>query len=250
MKIKRLGIIFIILCLFSKAFAQESEISESVEEETSQEELKLIMEGYPDEPYTDFLGSSDFILQLSPGLLINPYAKELHSGPSAPIYAISMGFIWPNYTLIAVQPSLSYFYYYNLWYDGKAYPAEVENRTATTHCLMLELPAVISIYPGKNKIEFSLGIDILARYSLMSMYVKDTDNGGSGSAGEDVKLINKWSWQGGRYLYAKTGVCWQRELTDKIKGGPFISFYLPIGSLINSERLLGAIVSLGVKLSI
>lgn len=240
MRIKHFGLILIILSLFSAAYAQDSESPDSPE---SENELKLIMEGYPDEPYKDFLGSSDLVLQFWPGISINPFAKELHSGPSAPIYTVSVGFLWPDYTLFAVQPSLSYFYMYYDWYEGKAYPIESENRTATTHCIMFELPAIIALYPGHNKIEFSLGLDVLARFGVLSQAVPEQES-------EKVQLMNKWFWQGGRFLYAKTGICWQWELTEKIKGGPFVSFYLPIGSLINSEGLLGAIVSLGLKLSI
>lgn len=230
-----------------------SEKTDSAESQTDEDYSNIPLKGKiyaTPSDFRDFLHSTDFLLQLSPGFYFNPYSKELKSGPAAPVYPVTFGFNWPNYTFISIQPTISYFQMYHLWYDGTAYPSEIENRTAQTYNFMIDTPAVLSLYPGKNKIQFSLGASMLIRFSTLARNVNYDDSGDSGSAGEDVNLINKWFWQNANFLYASAGVCWLRELTGTLKGGPFFSFYLPIGSLINHRGLLGSVLTLGVKISL
>lgn len=194
----------------------------------------------------------DLVLQFTPGFYINPEAKNLKGGPSAPVYQTSVGLNWPNDSFISVQPTLTFFYMVNEWIDGSVYPIEWENRTALTQIFLLDIPAVFSIHPGSNKLEFSLGLDFMARFSTLATGVNPNDktNSESVTAEENVKLCNQYYWRNAHFLYTKVGICWERELIGSFKGGPVVNVFFPIGSLISKEGLLGTIVNLGIKISI
>lgn len=271
--VKKFGLIFCIFSLFTFAFAQEnpnSEITEDsqeqeviVPEESTEFGLKHFFSGHwskslherkytAPENFADFANATDLILQFSPGLYINPFSSELNSGPTAPIYPFAVGFNWPNYTFFSIQPTLSFFTMYNLWYDGKAYPAEIENRTATTFDFLLNIPFVFSLYLGLNRFQIAPGIGILARTSILANNVNAEDSGFTGSASEDVNEINNWFWQKGRFVYLSASLSWIREFSEnsKGKGGPTFSVYIPVASFFNEEAFLGSIVSLGLKIAL
>ena len=85
--------------------------------------------------------SADFVMQFEPGILINT-ESVLVSAPSPIVYPISVGFIWPDAATLAIQPTVSFFMMQHLYYDDRALPAEIENRTTTTLSFMLNIPAV------------------------------------------------------------------------------------------------------------
>lgn len=268
MNIKRISSIIIILSLFTGLWAQaeDTAVTETTGTNVTAESTETAAADRPEnenrglkgkiyadpEDFNDFLHSVDFVMQLSPGFYINPDADQLIGGPSAPIYQSSIGFNWPNYTFISVQPTITYFNMYNEWINGKVYPIEMENRTASTQAFMIDVPAVLSLYPGLNKVEFSLGVDLLVRFSSLAINVKPGDRTETENltAEENVKLCNKYFWENAHFFYTKAGICWQRELIGSLKGGPFVNAYFPIGSIINHEGLLGTIVSVGVKISL
>lgn len=202
------------------------------------------------EDFRDFIHATNFFIELTPGFYINPYKNELHSGPSAPIYPFSLGFTWPNYTFLAIQPTFTYFSMYHLWYDGNVYPAEIENRTVTTYSIMMDIPAVLSVYMGKNRFQLKAGIAGLFRIASLANGVSESDSGYTGSAGEDLKEINKWFWQKLNFLYISNGFSWLREITGTLKGGSILNVYFPIGSLLDQRAFLGTIISFGFKISL
>ncbi|MCR4742905.1 MAG: hypothetical protein K5866_08580 [Treponema sp.] len=289
MKIKRLFLSFLIISILCPGllFAQESQTSnqnsqEEIEGQTqlkeespdsekgaddSQEEekkderrFKLFNQDFTlsleskiyssPEDFGDFVHSTNFFIELTPGFYLNPYKSELNSGPSAPIYPFSLGFIWPNYTFLAIQPTLTYFSMYHLWYDGNAYPAEIENRTVTTYSIMMDIPIVFSVYMKKNRFQLKTGIAGIFRIGSLANGVSEDDSGYTGSAGGDLKEINKWYWSKLNFLYLSSGFAWLRELTGSLKGGPIINVYFPVGSFISQRAFLGTIISFGVKVSL
>ena len=196
-----------------------------------------------------FFSSVDLMAGFSPAVYINT-ESTLVSAPSPVIYPVSIGFLWPNYTKIAIQPTLSFFTMYHLWYDGQALPAEIENRTSQTISLLLDLPAVFSIYPNeKSRFQFSTGLAFLMRFGILAGGVKETDSGYTGSAGSDMDQINSYFWSNARFLYLSLGASWLYDLVPHLRLGPVFHTYLPLGSLFSGESVQGMIISLGLKLS-
>lgn len=242
---KTSAFIFICLVLFQiPLFAQE---------ESAEEDVNLKGEEYHQSTsIKDFIQSMDFVFQLEPGLYLNPGKTnsdgQIVSAPSPIVYPISIGFLWPNYTFLAVQPTLSFFMMNHLWYDGMALPAEIENRTTTTLSFMLDIPVVFSLYFQKFHFQLEAGAGVFMRFGLMATGVEDDDYGYSGTAADDVSAINNWFWKNMNWLYLTTNASWMYHVNDKLKVGPVVNIYFPIGGLIQDGNLQGMIISAGVKI--
>ncbi len=245
---KKYFLIFTTLFIISGLFAQEVEDNIASEEApvTSQTETVAASEN---ESFLNKLknSSADFVLQFEPGLYLNT-ASTLVSAPSPIIYPISVGFLWPDNTIFSVQPSLSFFMMHHLFYDNKALPAEIENRTTTTLSFMLNIPFVFSIFRPNSRFQISGGLGILMRFGLLSPGVRDSDSGWTGSAGSDTQAINGWFWQNARWLYVTVGGSWLYNLTPQLKAGPTINVYIPVGGLFSDGSAQAMIISAGIKI--
>ena len=191
--------------------------------------------------------TADFVMQFEPGLYLNT-ESPLISAPSPIIYPISLGFLWPDDSKIAIQPVVSFFMMNHLLYEDKALPAEIENRTTTTLSFMLNIPAVYSIDLEKSNFQFSAGLGVYMRFGLLSPGVKENDSGWTGSAGEDVSKINEYFWGKMRWLYATAGGSWLYNLTPQLRAGPTINVYVPVGGLISDGSAQAMLISAGIKI--
>ena len=229
---KKLLLIFTSLFCLTTLFAQELDSTEPVTEESAEVPKKQ---------------TADFVMQFEPGLYLNT-ESYLVSAPSPIVYPISLGFLWPDDSKIAIQPVVSFFMMNHLYYEDKALPAEIENRTTTTLNFMLNIPAVFSIYREKSRFQLSAGLGIYMRFGLLSPGVKENDSGWTGSAGEDVSKINEYFWGKMRWLYATAGGSWLYNLTPQLRAGPTINVYAPVGGLISDKNAQGMIISAGIKI--
>lgn len=232
---RKLFLVSIILLLSAgNVFAQDD--AETETESVSENKLK------------SFFQNMDFLIEFSPSVYINPESSQV-SAPSPVIYPVGIGFMWPEKAAFSIQPTLSFFMMYHLWYDGMALPAEIENRTSQTLCLLLDVPAVYSLFQNeKSRFQFSAGLAFLMRFGFLANGVKDSDSGYTGSASGDMDKINSWFWQNARFLYVSLGAGWLYSVSEHLKVGPEIKLYLPAGSLISGEGVQAMIVSAGLKL--
>lgn len=191
----------------------------------------------------------DFFACIDAGLYLNPEQAELNSAPSPINFEITFGALIPNYTLFAFQPSLTFFMMNHLLYEDRALPAEIENRTSTTLSFYLNLPLAFSLELPKSEFHATAGIGTMIRFAFLASGVRADDEGFSGSAKEDIKIINKWFWSKLHWLYATVEADWLYEVTPALSAGPFVSIKLPVGSLIADSSFQGSIFSLGLKAS-
>ena len=189
----------------------------------------------------------DFEMQFEPALYLNT-ESTLVSAPSPIVYPISIGFLWPDRSTFAIQPTLSFFMMQHLLYEDKALPAEIENRTTTTLSFMLNIPVVFSLFLDNSQFQFTAGPGILMRFGLLSPGVKEEDSGWSGSAGSDVEKINEYFWNDMRWFYVSAGGSWLYNLTPQLRAGPTINVYLPVGGLISDQSAQSMIISAGIKI--
>lgn len=247
----------ILLCIFSFSFfAQEvaEELpAEELPAETLEDDFNIKGEEFHEsETFLDFIHSLDFVMQFEPGMYMNFHKTDsdgkLISAPSPIIYPITIGVLWPNYTFIAVQPSLSFFVMQHLYYDGMALPAEIENRTASTLSFMVNIPVVVSLFIGESRYQLSGGIGSLLRFGTLSAGVNEEDYGYSGSAEKDVELINESFWKDMNWLYLTTGVSWLYNINKQLRLGPTFNAYIPIGAMIGDQDFQGLMFSIGVKI--
>jgi len=247
-------ILFVLFAIFSfnSVFCQENE-----ENDNSINGIVINNKKRPDymgktyepaESFKDLLSATDFLMEFAPAFYIN---DNSNGAPSPIIYPVSIGFFWPNYTFLSIQPTLSTFMMYHLWYDGQALPAEIENRTSATYSFIFNFPVVISLYPNdSNRAQFMGGLAFLVRFGHLPKGVESSDSGYSGSAGEDMSNINKYFWSNGRFLFISAGVCWLHNFTQRIKAGPSVNAYLPVGSILSGENLQSMIISCGLKVTL
>ncbi|MBR6583357.1 MAG: hypothetical protein IKK80_07110 [Treponema sp.] len=199
--------------------------------------------------FKDFTSQLDFVLQFQTAIYLNT-ESTLVSAPSPILFPVTIGALWPNYTFLAIQPSLSFFMMNSLWHNNKALPAEIENRTATSYCLFFNIPAVFSIYLKNSRVQLSAGAGILLPITTISSGVKPSDSGTTGSAASDVSAIQKYYLSKGRFFYFTTEASWLFDITSKLKVGPVINLQIPVGSFINGEGFARFMGQAGIKISL
>lgn len=189
----------------------------------------------------------DFTVTFEPTLIINTDKPE-DSAPSPVVYPLSFGVIFPKETLISFQPRISFFTNYYLWNGKGAYPAEIENRTATAFSFLIDLPIGFTFTPGeKHKITLGTGPSILARFAFLSHAVSGSDSGyGDNTASDDVSKINEAFWNDASFLFINMYSSYLYKFSEKISAGPETHFYLPIGSLACGNGMNSAMISMGI----
>lgn len=231
---KKFLLIFISILFLTGLSAQETDAETTITEPET-------------EAQTSEVRAAKFVMQFEPGFYINT-ASTLISAPSPIIYPITLGFIWPEQSTIAIQPAVSFFMMQHLYYDDMALPAEIENRTTTTLSFMLNIPAVYSLFLENSRFQFSGGAGIFMRFGILSPGVEESDSGWTGSAGEDVAKINEYFWGNMRWFYLTFGASWLYDLTPQLRAGPVMNFYLPVGGLISDKTVQGMLISVGIKI--
>jgi hypothetical protein len=172
------------------------------------------------------------------------------SAPSPLKYSFGVGYSFHLVKFLLFQPRITGWSQYYLWDEDTsyAYPAPVEDRTATTLNALIDLPLVIPVGTKKNMMGLGLGAAVLARYGFLSNGVSADDTGSSGNAKSDVDLINSWLWSSARWLYPEMFISYNHLLTNGWRLGGEMRFYLPIGSLISGHGMDGMMCSVSLRL--
>ena len=245
---------FFLFSISSPFFCDEQQNKKTyllTENEKSQRNEKTIIgkQFTKAEDFKGFLNQVDFNIQMSSSIYVNTQSP-LVSAPSPILFPFTIGFSWPNYTFLAIQPSVSFFILNSLWHNEMALPSEIENRTATSYCLFFNIPASFSLYLKQSKIQLSVGAGILLPITAISVGVSPTDSGTSGSAELDVAKIQEYYISKGRLFYITAELSWLFDITNKMKLGPVIGAYFPLGSFINDEGFSRFMGHVGVKIGL
>ena len=189
----------------------------------------------------------DFCLSFEPTLIINTGSPK-DSAVSPIVYPFSFGAIFFKDKLLSFQPRLSFYTNYYLWDDDAAWPAEVENRTATAFSFLIDLPAVYMLPLAEHQaLEFGAGAAVNARFAVLSNGVKESDAGSSGTAGDDVTEIQKYFWKDANFLFLEAFATYLYSFSEHLRIGPECRFYLPCGQTFSGNGLNGGMISLGIK---
>ena len=192
----------------------------------------------------------DFIFAFTPAVIFNIDSSR-KSAPSPVVYPFGFGISVPADRFVSFQPRLSFFTNYYLYDGGIARPAEIENRTATALSFLFDLPAVFTFDIRRiHFFELGAGVSILARGAILSSGVDADEAGDTGSAEGDVRAINNYFWKNANFLYMETSFAYLFTLTEKIKLGPEVRFYLPCGPLFTQGSMNGGMFAAGLKVRI
>ncbi len=236
MKIKKLFILTILFLSFSfSLFSQEADVAP--ENQTA-------------ETKTDksFFERLDFFFGLTPSLYINT-EKTTISAPSPLFYPIYLGIQWPNDTWLSFSPSIRFYTNYYLVSGNKVLPAEIENRTAIAYSFFLNLPVGFNILNNNLfQVRAFSGLGILIRFATLASKVSPDDYGSTGTAKDDLKVINSWFYKNAHFLYLTGGIDCLFKLTKNVNIGPELYINIPLGSLFTQFSLQEFMISLGAKI--
>ncbi len=135
-----------------------------------------------------------------------------------------------------------------IYKEGIAYPASMEERTASSINIFLNLPFCFSLYPSKSIVQFNFGLSAALRFANIAQGLKANDLGNEGTVEEDMKNINLWFWQKLRFLYFTCSFNYFFKINPDLKIGPSVSLNFPLGPLIFKEGLQGMLISAGIKI--
>lgn len=237
----------IFLLLTCYAFTQENDSqAETTSEETAQTQFQIFPNKFekPDS-FKGFLHQLHPTFSLSPTLMMNS-GNTIITAPVSVIVPVTAGVFWDNGLFISTEPSISLTLRNYMWDDvaGKAYPADLENRTALTLMIMPEIPVVLSVNPTRNShLRISAGLAFLIRFGFLSSGVKKSDSGTSGSAQKDLENINKWFAK--ELMYFTASFAWMFNSPAKDSSsqfGPEIKLRLPF------TGTNGLMISAGMKI--
>lgn len=248
----KINLVCILIISFFICSAYSQEVSEKDKNESpfslSQiEDIPVFGKHFVVAPtFKDFIHQMDFVMDFAPTLYLNT-ASTLISAPSPIFFPLTIGFSWPKDCFISLNPKITFYSMYYLWYFNSALPSEIENRTVTSLSFLVNIPISFSIYLRRSYFQFSLGMGFLFRFGFLSNAVTALDSGYFGSAEIDANFIKDWFWQNGRYLYISTEISWLFKFTNVIKAGPTVNLYLPFGGIINDGNFNGLMCSVGMK---
>ncbi|MBQ5472856.1 MAG: hypothetical protein IIT58_12765 [Treponema sp.] len=182
----------------------------------------------------------------APSIIINT-SDGTQSAVSPVVYPVNFSVNLKIKEHFYFEPRLSFFWYYTLMTERGCYPAEIENRTGTALSFLVDLPVgYTKTFGEKHLIQAGAGPSILSRFAFLSNNVNADDWGATGSAADDINAINSWFWDKAQFLYIKAHFLYLYQINESIKIGPELSFYLPIGSFIDSKPMNNSIISAGL----
>ena len=152
-----------------------------------------------------------------PGMLSGGNPGGLASAPSPLATFLGTEYRQPLPLPVKIDfsPSLSLYGVQYLWGNDRPLPAEIENRTSYVGSLFLDLPFLYQYNLNRFTISAGAGPGILARYGFLESGVPSNaiNPGETLNAGEQVKAINEYFWQSGRWFYPtlQTGVRYQLD---------------------------------------
>ncbi len=148
---------------------------------------------------------------------------------------------------ISFQPNISIWNMYYAFDGKKAYATEIENRTATTLCLLFDFPVGIKFTKEKHSFTPGIGLGILARISFLSNGVNKNDSGATGSAENDLKEIQKWNFSNSRFLYPELFFAWDYQVSKNFSTGVVSKVFIPIASFIENSNFNETIFSVAAR---
>ncbi len=138
-----------------------------------------------------------------PGMQPDGIPGGLSSAPSPLAGFAGAEYRWPLTPVIDFAPSASFYTVQYLFAEGRALPAEIENRTAFVPSLLLDASFLYHIEKDRFLYSFGGGPAILARYAFLESGVPaDAINPGEKlNAKDQVKAVNSYFWGSLRWFY-------------------------------------------------
>lgn len=245
--LKRFLILFFALFFIQKNFSFAQNLNNNISENISADSKNEKNEN--EIPTEKKSITANGFFKLGSALTLN-LADKTQSAPSPINFTIGGGAKIKITELISLEPMLDFYSMYYLFYDGRALPAEVEHRTSSVLCFLLDVPVGFNFYLGNSKnanLSCGLGLAFLLRFSFLANGVKSNDEGFLGSAKSDDDEIKKYFWQKARFIYPEIFAAFDYKISEKLSAGIIAKFYLPVTSLFEGHGFDSSIFSISTR---
>jgi|GEM_PF-528776 len=232
-RITKYSLLLVFFLLFSSLLiAQESEIEDD-EDDDETNELDVSKKNDDDKeqalphPCGFYLGSKFAINKIDDNENFHPFEVS---------FSLGFEYEWKFAKYFALAPSLDLSFFHYLLASEIAAHAETENRTAFTIAFTMELPFMFVFDIERWSLSFGGSLAILARGSALDLGIKKDSFSYTGlSAKEEVKKINAYHWQGGRFLYPAIRLKGEYTFDNGWKAGLLFSSYIPLFNIWNDK---------------
>ena len=144
---------------------------------------------------------------------------------------------------LSVAPHGHYFASFYFW-DAKrkrAFPAEIEQRVAYVPSVMFDSPLLLCASVKNSIFAAGVGPAFLLRFAVPAAYV-------SASKKDDIKAINQWFWQNGRFFYVSLHFSWDYVLSGGTAVGLGTGVYFPLSAARDKDGLNGGMLIIGARI--
>lgn len=234
----------LIICLSFNIYAQEVEQKQEAEkktEETNKTNQTEISTKVP----------SDFGFYIGTEIIFSGLKKQA-APPMGTALNIGAEYEYKGIKMLSIIPSLDFSIFHYALKQKKAYICEIENRTALTMSFLLDVPFLARFDVKSWSISIGGGLAFFMRFGLLEPGIKPEEIGAEGlSSIEEVKAINQYFWQKGRFIYPSLRFKTEYTMKSGWKAGAQLKAYLPFSNLwdkLINKGSDGLIVQVGIVL--
>ncbi len=191
--------------------------------------------------------SVSWYINLGSTVTLNMASKEI-SAPSPIDFTLGAQYDIFPLSKNTLMPAASIFTGYYLWDDTtlNALPAEIEQRTAFCINTLLDVPYMYRINIKDSVFSFGTGVSFLIRGGFLAANVPSSER-------TDVKTINTWFYQYGRFFYGLIQTCWDYKFQNKWSAGLMLKYYIPVTQFLDPHSphaLHGSMFTISCRIGI
>ncbi|UTC65944.1 MULTISPECIES: hypothetical protein [unclassified Treponema] len=174
---------------------------------------------------------SDFGFYMGTEIIFSSLKKQA-APPMGTALNLGAEYEYKGINKLSIVPSLDFSLFHYAFYNKKAYICEIENRTALTMSFLFDVPFLLRFDVKSWTISMGGGLAFFMRFGLLEPGIKPEDVGDSGlNAKSEVKAINKYFWQNGRFIYPSLRFKTEYTLASGWKAGVQLKAFLPLSNL-------------------
>ncbi|UTC74212.1 hypothetical protein E4O03_08130 [Treponema sp. OMZ 792] len=241
--IKKTNLFFstlLIICLSFSIYAQEAEQKQEAEKTNEANQTEISTKT-----------PSDFGFYIGTAIIFSSLKK--HTAPPMGT-ALNLGaeYEYKGISTLSIVPSLDFSLFHYGLYKKKAYICEIENRSALTMSFLLDVPFLVRLEFKPWTISMGGGLAFFMRFGLLEPGIKPDDPGTEGlKTSEEVKEINRYFWQQGRFIYPSLRIKAEYTLPSGWKAGVQLKTYLPLSNIwdkLKNKSSDGLMIQAGIVL--
>ena len=234
----------LLIFLSFNIYAQESKPKQEAEqktEETNEADQTEVLTKIP----------SDFGFYIGTEMVFSSLKKQA-APPMGTALNLGAEYEYKGIKKLSIVPSLDFSLFHYGLRRKKAYICEIENRTALTMSLLLDVPFLARFDLHPWTISIGGGLALFMRFGLLEPGIKPEETGTEGlSLVKEVQEINRYFWQNGRFIYPSLRFKTEYTMASGWKVGVQLKAYLPFSNLwdkLKNKWSDGIIVQAGIVL--